>query len=125
MVDADLTGTGAGDSDVDARDVRIGLASLAVVVAYLAVWGYGEFTGDPTAQTVANLLFGLVLIGFGVLYVVREELTPLVSTAGAALTMAGVAAIGFVVTGVQTFSTLSDVGLLIGVGLYFFRLLRG
>jgi hypothetical protein len=114
-----------GDGDVTVRDARLGLTALVVVAVYLAVYGYGELTGDPTAQTVSSLLFGLVLIGFGIAYVVREELTPLVSTVGATLTMAGVAAIGHVLTGIQLFSILSDIGLLIGVGLYVYLLFQG
>ncbi|MFC6717122.1 hypothetical protein ACFQGT_06500 [Natrialbaceae archaeon GCM10025810] len=91
------------------------------VVSYFVVLGFAVVTGDDVAFLVANVLFGLIAIGFGVVILRRTagERSPL-AAGGASFVVGGVLQFAWIATGQSVFDSLASLAVFAGVGLYFY-----
>jgi len=111
-------------SDAERSDLLSGTSGrlvIGAVAAYVVVVAYTAVTQDPLGDLVADVFFGIAAIAFGVALVWAEGLTPIVSTAAASLVGSGVASLGSALTEVPLFDLLSNVLLLVGLGLYLYH----
>lgn len=111
-------------SDAERGDLLSGTTGrlvIGAIAAYVLLVAYTAVTRDPLGTLVADVFFGIAAIAFGVALVWAEGLTPIVSSASASLVGAGVASLGGALTDVPLFDLLSNVLLLVGLGLYLYH----
>lgn len=99
-------------------------AIVYAVVFYFALLGYWWYTGDATAYLLAQVLFGIVAIGFGiVLY--RDsggEMGAITAGAGAFI-IGGLAQLGWLATDNQALDELASIAVLAGALIYLYMVL--
>ena len=100
---------------------RTRYAILGAIALYFVLIVAAIFANVAYAAFAAEVLFGLIAIGLGVVFVrmtVSESgITPL-KGAGVSLLVAGAAQLGYVFTLLAVLEAVSFVGILAGVGLY-------
>ncbi len=96
---------------------------LVVFVLYFGLFLYASVAGSPTAALASNVLFGLLAIVVGVVLATQapEPASPLMGAAAGFL-VAGVSQFLLLVTGFPLFDSLVLVGILTGLGLYFYSM---
>lgn len=93
------------------------------VVSYFVVLGYAVIAGEPVAFLVANVLFGLIAIGFGAALLARSAGERSVLTvAGVAFLAGGLLQFGWIATGSSELDGFASVAVFGGVGLYFYAI---
>jgi len=96
---------------------------LVVFVLYFGLFVYSTVAGSAVAALTTNVLFGLLAIVVGtVLARQAPEPTSTLMGAAAGFLVAGVSQLMLLLTGILLFDALVLVGILLGLGLYFYTM---
>ncbi len=93
------------------------------IVFYFALLVYGQFTGDPLAVIVSEIVFGVIAVGVGaVLYVQAGRGRGISSIVGAAvcLIVGGLLQFAFLLTATPAIGQVSSIVVFAGIGLYIY-----